>query len=87
MSYMINEGTAEDLLKKWKKGAKCDKILNMTAEEVTEFALKNELDVREVRVGGYGTSNLFGWRLYETHLDTDGETRVPDELYYVVRRV
>lgn len=60
----------------------------MREEEMVDFALRNEMDVREVRTENFTDErSLVGWRLYETHLDLDGKTRVPDELYYVVRRV
>lgn len=80
---MAKTTIGEELLYAWKRGAKCQQILNMREEEMVDFALRNEMDVREVRT----ENSLVGWRLYETHLDLDGKTRVPDELYYVVRKV
>lgn len=84
MNSSVNTKTAEDILREWKKGAKCKMLLNMTTKEVTEFALMNELDVREARSANW---ILIGWRLYRTRLDFDGKERVPDELYYVVRKI
>ena len=79
--------TGEELIKEWAKGAKGGQILNMTEPELVEFALKNNFDVREIRV--LPSWELIGWRLYETHVDLDdpkGKRRIPDELYYVVRK-
>ena len=76
--------TAAELLKTWLKQAKSPTLLHMAPQAVTDFALRNELAVREIRTSNW---TLIGWRLYENHLSPDGKTREPDELYFVVEKM